>query len=210
MASSRTNRSRMVSLDMCSAGPTMWLGCSPAIWTIYAPRSVSSTSRPWLSSAVLRPISSVSVLLLLTMRRASCRSIRSRTRRLASLASSAHSTCMPLACIRASACSSRSGRWRRARRLASAACWRMCSPCSRPKANRDSARALMLLVVETASAACNWGSPIAIRALGMNWLESTSMCGIFFRSSCRRAGGVPRACAMTPGASLPQNRQDRE
>ena len=56
------------------------------------------------------------------------------------LADSAHKTTVPLACILASACSSKSGRCLSVRRLAAAAWRRIASPCALPSANTAARR----------------------------------------------------------------------
>ncbi len=127
---SRMKMSRISSLVLWITGATMWLGGSSFNWMMYSPRSVSTTRIPAASTAWLRPISSVSMLLPLEINCAPCRWMISSACRLASSASAAHSTLKPLALRLASACSSSSGRSRRARRLASFACWRSASPCS--------------------------------------------------------------------------------
>src|SRR5437870_8039598 len=56
------------------AGATMCDGVSPASWTMYSPRSVSTGSMPRRASAAFRWISSDAILLLLTIVRAPRRS----------------------------------------------------------------------------------------------------------------------------------------
>ena len=74
-----TNRSWICWRSRCRAGAMMWLGASSASCTIHSPRSVSTTSAPQPSSALLRSISSVAIDFDLTTRRAPWRRTRSVT-----------------------------------------------------------------------------------------------------------------------------------
>jgi hypothetical protein len=89
------NRRETSSRDLCTAGAVMCEGGSPASWTMYSPRSVSTTRSPSDSSAWARPISSDAIDLPFAIRRAPCARTTSRTYPTASAPSAAKKTLVP-------------------------------------------------------------------------------------------------------------------
>ena len=80
----------------------MWLGGSPASWTMYSPRSVSITSKPAASRWGLRPISSPIIDFALATTVPPARRQRSAISAFASSPSAAQWTVVPAAVAAAS------------------------------------------------------------------------------------------------------------
>ncbi|MNY30224.1 hypothetical protein D3C86_1643190 [compost metagenome] len=117
-----------VSLTSClflwMAGMMMWDGVSPSSWTMNSPMSLSRQRMPWRAISWLKPTSSLTMDLPLTMLLTPCCWAMPRMMALASAGVWAQCTRMPLRSQLASSCANSSGSRERQR-------WRMCSAASR-------------------------------------------------------------------------------